>query len=986
MRHRFKLGRIPLFGLALGIVLLVFLLKFDTGDAPDKHTTAPPECRNKGFVDTPKISSVAMNGTIAGWAFNSDLPVTAVAVRVGATELARHTQFAARVDVASSHPGCPRATKSGFSFSLGVGDVPGNSSQLDVVALLKDGTEFLIGRVPVDLSLPLAMVENPLPITRNGENLITGWAAHPDGVVTVRLLAGQQVLWEGPAALARQDVAAALPAWPSAGNAAFEFALSAAHLPRIDGPTMFEFIAPSGATLRRPGPPLENQGAIGKVLAVGGNAFVLPELLHLRTWAWHPQNVVSARVETEHGMVIASLAKIRSSARLSEFKDSRFPPGVTRKGFNPSGQIFAATVQGDQIPMGLQRLVVRVRDGSGKDAVFPGPLVWRPARLAPKSACAGPRYLAFWPGVDTHNRVNEQLKELQRLAHGGCVAVGIQTRIEYLRTTRGRQYDFAFDPDFPEKIRRPSAAREMTGASLNSALAMAALYRVPINLVLDGGVWADSKFSIPEYDVVDWLEQDEMTVQWNQWGKSEPDDAIKSLAGSHNDPQLARMMSLNRYNTRFMQYKKRNFQAAVGRIVEHNRQHQDAIASINLDPDQYINQWFKDSQWYDYNPGSIRQFREWLLHTGPYADGGELAAGRSAQRHDLASLNKVSGKNWLEVGDIDPPREMPDYQNEWLQLWVKFKRHLVAQHYADLARWASEMGLAHTQVRSSQTFLDSRVATRINEAAETWSDQAGVSIEGAKPPHGHLGAIFYGPGSRNDGKPRGGESLLDTVRSIDPEWGIVEMHPGSIATPHVVVSHQDAYKTMLTLLNFGTTSLTPMWGSSAGDQMVHPDHFRSYDAYDQSPFETQFVWWMQTLRDQPWGGQVWPFGNEWVRSNDGWEGQGRTKLETVLPGFLDLLGETQTGVIAVRSPSLRLSGKTWQLRVDGAWASSTLFAAAVLDTGELAVIPVGADGVGVLTPPAGRTVRRIELRWEKRNGGKVSLNEVRLTPVAAAPH
>jgi len=971
-----------IFTICIVLIGVFLLLKFNR--KADSRGVVSQACLQQAFIDTPKISSASIAATIAGWTFNADAPVMAIIVRAGGKELVRHTQFVSRADVSQVRSDCRDINRPGFSFALVVGQIPGNIRQLDLSALLADGKEFPIGNVQVDFALPLAEIENPKPITRNGENLFSGWATHPDGPVKVRLMAGQKVLWEGAASLPRDDVGRALPAWPSAGTSAFEFMLPAARLPLLDSSTTFEFIAPSGVTLRRPGPPLQNQDAIGKVLADGANAFVSPRLLRLRTWVWHPQGIVNARLETEQGEVISSTLKpAQLKARLSEFKDARFAPEVSAKGFNPIGQIFDTTIQGQQIPSGLQRLVVRVRDGAGKDAVFPGPLVWNPPQRARSAPCSGPRYLAFWPGVDTHTRASGPLEELQRLTHGGCVALGIQTRIEYMRTTRGRQHDFEFDANFPESLRRPSAEREMTSASLNSALAMAALYEVPVNLVLDGGVWADSKFSIPEYDVIDWLEQDEQTVQWNQWGKSEPDDALKSLAGSHKNPELARMMSLNRYNTRFLGYKKRNFQAAVRRIVEHNRKHPGAVASINLDPDEYINPWFKDLQWYDYNPGSLRQFREWLLHAGPYGDGGELAAARSTHRYDLASLRKVSGKNWQTIDEIDPPREQPNYKSEWHQLWVKFKRHLVAQHYADLARWASEMGLPPAQIRASQTFLDSRIATRINDLAETWSDEAGVSIEGAKPPLGHLGAIFYGPGSRNEGKPRGGESLLDNVRKIDPEWGTVEMHPGNISTPHVLVSHQDAYGTLLTLINYGANRLTPMWGSSAGDQMVHPDHFRSYDVYDQSPFETQFVWWMHALRDQPWGGQVWPFGNNWVKSTDGWEAEGKATLTTASPGFVDLVGEATSNHVVMRSPSLRLTGKIWQLHIAGAWPSATLTAEAILDNEQRISIPLSADSSGRVTPPIGRTIRRLMLKWHSASAVKASINEVRLVPLTA---
>ena len=40
---------------------------------------------------------------------------------------------------------------------------------------------------------------------------------------------------------------------------------------------------------------------------------------------------------------------------------------------------------------------------------------------------------------------------------------------------------------------------------------------------------------------------------------------------------------------------------------------------MNLDPDTYVNPFFEERQWYDYNPGTLRQFRHWLAGTGPYA-------------------------------------------------------------------------------------------------------------------------------------------------------------------------------------------------------------------------------------------------------------------------------------------------------------------------------------------------------------------------------
>ncbi len=117
----------------------------------------------------------------------------------------------------------------------------------------------------------------------------------------------------------------------------------------------------------------------------------------------------------------------------------------------------------------------------------------------------------------------------------------------------------------------------MTGMPLHELLQLAVRRHAPLLVSLDGGVWADAAFSMPDHDVVDVLEQDPRTVQWNQHGRPEEDDALSALPGSYDSPQLARMMSLNRFNTRFLAYKKRNLQAAVGEIVRFMKRHRISL-------------------------------------------------------------------------------------------------------------------------------------------------------------------------------------------------------------------------------------------------------------------------------------------------------------------------------------------------------------------------------------------------------------------------
>ena len=63
----------------------------------------------------------------------------------------------------------------------------------------------------------------------------------------------------------------------------------------------------------------------------------------------------------------------------------------------------------------------------------------------------------------------------------------------------------------------------------------------------------------------------------------------------------------------------RNLQQAGRRVVAFMGAHPELVVGVNLDPDTYLNPFYNEQQWYDYNPGTLRQFREWLAGTGPYA-------------------------------------------------------------------------------------------------------------------------------------------------------------------------------------------------------------------------------------------------------------------------------------------------------------------------------------------------------------------------------
>ena len=95
-------------------------------------------------------------------------------------------------------------------------------------------------------------------------------------------------------------------------------------------------------------------------------------------------------------------------------------------------------------------------------------------------------------------------------------------------------------------------------------------------------------------------------------------------------------------------YKKRNLQAAGKRLAEFAAEHPFLFAGINLDADVYLSPFVKGS-WHDFNPDTLRQFRDWLGGNGLYGDGAILASYRE-QTLTLAEVSEIAQKSLLRVG------------------------------------------------------------------------------------------------------------------------------------------------------------------------------------------------------------------------------------------------------------------------------------------------------------------------------------------------
>lgn len=953
------------------------ILGVSNAHALPQESVAPGlACANRGAIDSNLTLPVSQEGwNISGWAYDVQ-GVTSIRFISSSGELLTTVNpKIPRPDVSAVLTKCPRTMNAGFSASIPVSIPKQALSSIRVEALTATGKSFPVGTISTPFTTPVGFLDEASLISVNARNIISGWAfqLHDDPVL-IRILAKDKEIGRVKAGAVRKDVAGLFSAWPSALKSGFEFPVSFKNLPRG---RYFLKIVLEGRNGSRvvTGPEVINDLPVGMVLAVN-DRMTNPENVSFRAWGYDEDGMGVADVQTEDGLALGRMKLEGKNVTLSNFEYGK-SSGV--KEHWPPGSAYGAHLALGSLPDGIHRLVVRISDMRGNETVLPGPIVFKEPPST--KTCNGQVRHIFLPGGDEVFRLGfPQLKTLREFS-GGCIDAGMRGRVEYLRTTLGRTQDFQFDPDFLEKLRKRNG-QEMTGESLNSLLDTALKLRSSLMITLDGGVWADAKFSAPDIDAVDFLEEDERSVQWNQFNKSEPDTALQGLAGSIADPQLARMMSLNRFNNRFLSYKKRNLQAAIRHISAFMKKHPDIHVAINFDPDNYINPWFYLKQWYDYNPDAIRQFREWLFHKGPYADGGHLAAVRHEPAISLAKLNRIAHTNFRSEDEVDPPRAYPDYDSQWHQIWTQFKRHLVAQHYEDLTAWAIDAGMPSERIYTSQTFIQTDVSVQFRDRANGWTDEAGVSIRGAKPGKGHLGAILYGPASRNEGRSRNSISLIDNIRLIDSAWGSGEFHPATIEFPERMPSHEASYQTMITMLNGGARFLSPMWGSHARDQLVHPERFRSYDVFDGSPFEYQFLWWIKTLRTLPMQSLFFPFGNQLVASDDGWQAGALTRMK-INKGFLLLEGKK----ILLKSPRWHgvRSNSRVTVGIQGRWPGQSICATLrvsqkLLESCTKASTDEAEHGTGVnISFPAKGEIQQLDVQWKNKGGVvPIRLDDVRI--------
>ena len=623
-----------------------------------------------------------------------------------------------------------------------------------------------------------------------------------------------------------------------------------------------------------PAPPARTIGAVDAPLAEA----TIGSAIHVSGWALDPAGIRGVEIRLDGRAYPARYGIARPDV-------ARLKPGYAdsaRAGFD---------FQGDFAPLSPMRheLAIVAIAGSGRETVLarkslvpPAALAeWQPLYFARHLQASRPFYIL--PGVSGVTLGGPRGLETEYAAYlSPTLRVGMRVPVLYLRTTRGAAQDWTFDPDWD--VERKCGARRIAEDSLSAVIAHAIAQHLPVAFTLNGGIWADASCDVPDWDVNDHLEQAKNNCQWNEHNEVMPDDVLKHLPGSQDAPELGRSLTFNVYAAANRHYKKRNLQAAARIIAAFARAHPELLAGVTLDPDTYLNPFFNQQQWYDYNPGTLKQFRHWLAGDGPYAGKPEpgvpdLSAYRRARPLSLAQVRKLAGKSFRSWNEVDPPRAFPRegapfWEDAWTHEWEVFRRHLVQLHYDELSRWVREAGIPRDSIFSAQGFMAPHAsafpfAVRVASPSKNY-DTGGMSIEGSIPKAGHLGAILYGPSAVNDIRMETPSSLFATFHRMDAGWAAVEFNTADLRDPKSLPTYAAGYRALRDLFNYGARLVSPMaWNGSNGIYAGEPGYV-SFTAWRNTPLESAMRDFAVSHAWVPLGARLFTFGTARHVDGDGW--------------------------------------------------------------------------------------------------------------------
>ena len=370
---------------------------------------------------------------------------------------------------------------------------------------------------------------------------------------------------------------------------------------------------------------------------------------------------------------------------------------------------------------------------------------------------------------------------------------GVTVPILYMRTTRGRGGRLGVRSGL--RSERKCGERRLADDSLNEVIAHAIDKRLPTMFVLNGGIWADSGCDVPARDLNDHLERTPAQL---------PVDAGRCRVRRRSPEEPVRVDRLARARSLAHLQRLRNRRAPLqakeprsrprNAIAAFANEHPELFVGVTLDADTYMNPFFDGAAVVRLQPGdacasSATGCEEPVRTRAIRAEAFPICdAHRRATPLSLADVNRLAKRNWRAWDDVDPPRRFPGsprdalgpadtayWDDPWFAEWDVFRKHwsrcTTRISRSGRPRPASTRDRIFTAQGFSAPYGRNRpFALRVTSTGQNY-DSAGMSLEGAKPAHGHLGAILYGRAAENDIPTENGRSLFWNFARADRGLG-----------------------------------------------------------------------------------------------------------------------------------------------------------------------------------------------------------------------
>lgn len=284
--------------------------------------------------------------------------------------------------------------------------------------------------------------------------------------------------------------------------------------------------------------------------------------------------------------------------------------------------------------------------------------------------------------------------------------------------------------------------------NLIHALNLANVSNTPILFHMNGGNWGTAGSTNP---VIVAMRGNASNCQWDQENWCPPPK------NNHASPD-------DRYwsfypGTEFEQLKEANLKRACEIIFTWWQNNPGLLVGFSTDSEIHLkNDYFKSvhpgyKSYFDYNPGTIAQFRQWAM-----------------ANWTLQAFNEKCGTSFGSWGAVEPPRAAADgvgvKGNKWWETWTDFRIWHVTEAGKRQCRWINESGFPREMIWHHQIFSE--------PGDESSRYQRCDPLQTAVNPYCKVGVTRYGWISPQNWHSLGQLALNDGSGDTVPSWGIFE--------------------------------------------------------------------------------------------------------------------------------------------------------------------------------------------------------------------